>query len=85
MESTTNNRRKITQSSWEPFREESEWEDALLGRLWKNKEWSCSESSFPLSGLMKGICYSEFIFLGEMKLNIQKEEFGLSWRVPFNT
>lgn len=36
-----NNRGKITQSSWEPSREESEWWGCSFGEmLWKNKQWS---------------------------------------------
>lgn len=63
-------------------------EDVLLGRHFgKTKSGAgCGwEGSFPLSRLMKGIGYGEFIFLGEMIVNVQREEFGLSWRVPFNT
>lgn len=33
----------------------------------------------------KGFDMSEFIFLGEMIMNIQRKEFGLSWRVLSNT
>lgn len=50
-------------------------EDTLLGRHFGKAKTGTGcdwEGSFPLSGLMKGIWYGEFLFLGEMILNIQR-------------